>query len=483
MKKRLSVFVLFIIFLLTACASQPTNHIEEESYSFIETVEYEFNSLLLMEYDEEEEQEQDAVIYDAEFIGEMHIHWDDGVIQYGSRIEGNSLVLYALENEGLDMMQLAVFFPTMVEDGRAATEWYRILNIFNFDVIDEWLILSVGAMQRRESARIFTGDIFHIKRDGSTVEHFQLMSYNESFIIIDGWIYHNIVRLQSIDIGEEGWHRIRPDGTDEEFLGNIYDIILFAEDGYIYGEHAVSGRGNLARWKPDSNEVITLFIGETARGFEDDFSHMIYSDIIVTDEYVQFTVTAFGPWVEEGRHWLSGYSLLYTADYRVDKNGGNLTLIYKKRYEMPPDGAGSWELHTLLDIDFVRSRFAGDTLREYMRVVNNSRAYELFSSFELFGYVDGFETWLFISENINGTYRYIDSFNVYFRESVRRGVFLADVDFDGVDDVLVRLDSQGNHGAVSYYAFLNRGAHMCKRTSLEYQIRVLTEKTKGLEER
>ena len=273
-----------------------------------------------IEYDE---QEQKADLSGIDSLGEMHILWDDGNIQYGSRIEGNNRVLYAIENGGLDLTQLAVFQPLLVEWGHDETEWCNPQSIFYFEVIGDWLIASVGEIQG--SGRYFYGDIYRIRRDGGGRESFGLGSFNHRFFIIDGWVYHRYWCFHPTR--EEGFYRFRPDGSDMEFLGDaIYSIFLIGEDGYIYGIHAASGRGNLARWKPDSTEPITLFLGETAPSFEEYNSSMGYwNNITVMNEYVIFTVIVSGYRDSQFRE-----SFLYTAEYRVDKDGSNLTLLSEK---------------------------------------------------------------------------------------------------------------------------------------------------------
>jgi len=75
-----------------------------------------------------------------------------------------------------------------------------------------------------------------------------------------------------------------------------------------------------------------------------------------------------------------------------------------------------WQ-QALLGADFVQSRMSGDTLREYVLLIENGRAYELFSTYEPFDYhAPGYETWLFISEYRDGVYEYLNSFKVFIRQ-------------------------------------------------------------------
>ena len=101
------------------------------------------------------------------------------------------------------------------------------------------------------------------------------------------------------------------------------------EDGYIYGSHVASGWGNLARWQPESNESTTLFLRETVPTFEEYVSILVsYSNITITDEHVYFTVAVTEAWrYAEFIGWRTPWEALYRADYRVDKNGHNLTRV------------------------------------------------------------------------------------------------------------------------------------------------------------
>jgi len=307
--KRIYIFVLTIGILLTAC--QQLQIMDAEPFPQVaEQPDIEYN-----------EQEQLINSLDTMFSGEMHIHWEDGDLQYGSRFEGNNLVIYAIEGGGSELTQLTVFQPWVVERGLELHDWNSNPQwVHQFGVTDDYIIASVGETQG--SGRYFYGDLFRIRRDGSGRESFGFESMSHTFFIIDGWIYHDYWSFQSAS--EEGWYRFRLDGTNIEFVGDvIHRIFLFGEDGYIYGIHAASGEGNLARWRPESAEPITLFLGESAPSFEEYNSSMSYwNNITVTDEYVLFTVIVSG--YRDG-HWRS--SFLYTADYRVDKDGGNLTLL------------------------------------------------------------------------------------------------------------------------------------------------------------
>ena len=258
-------------------------------------------------------------------FGEMIIHWDDGITKYGSRAENNRLALYAIDSRSSNKTQLAVFEPLNISRwGGVETEWCNPSWIHYFEVVGDWVIISVG--ETMGSGGFFEGGIFRVKRDGSRHEPFEFGTYNPRFIIFDDWIYHN----DWVAMDGEGWFRIRPDGTGKELLdAAIHNIYFFSEDGYVYNSYKSSDMLNewnpiinLVRWRPDSGEFITLFTGTTLPEF-DDSCHMGFWDIVVTDNYVLFTVFVWG--YRDGDSWRG--SLLYTADYRVDKDGNNLILL------------------------------------------------------------------------------------------------------------------------------------------------------------
>ena len=265
----------------------------------------------------------------AIFFDDLFIHWDDGIIQFGSMVIDDIRAFYMIENYGQYMTRLAVFSSLNVEEGRDKTEWCRPQSIFYVDVVDEWVILSAGEIQG--SMGNFFGDLHRVRIDRSGREAFNLGTNDHRFVVIDGWIYNHIWCHQG---GVYGWIRIRPDGTDRQSMANfIHTIILYGEDGYVYGTNAASGEGNLARWLPESNESITLFLGAYAPIFDEFFSHVSYRDIAVTDEYVYFTVHVFGEWhYSQPIGWRPFWENLHTARYRINKDGSNLILLYERYY-------------------------------------------------------------------------------------------------------------------------------------------------------
>ena len=255
--------------------------------------------------------------------GEINILWDDGILRYGSRIECNNLVIYAIDDNSTNMVQLAVFQPLMFEREGFWDVWIRPQELVYFGVVDDWIILSVGEFQG--SGNFFYGGIFRVRRDGSKTESFDFGEWNPRFIVINGWIYH--IEWEG---NEARWFRVRPDGSGKEFLSvYIHDIFVFANDGYIYGAHSTDAMLNewspvinLVRWQPDRGKSVTLFMGKSLPIF-DESSHMGFRGIEVTDDYVKFTVYVWG--FNEDFGWRG--SFLYTADYRVDKDGNNLMLL------------------------------------------------------------------------------------------------------------------------------------------------------------
>ena len=92
---------------------------------------------------------------------------------------------------------------------------------------------------------------------------------------------------------------------------------------------------------------------------------------------------------------------------------------------------------------------------EYVYITNENRLYELFS---ILYCDDFFDAWLVISEYRDSENHMINYFNIqYRRRNAYAGLFLVDVDFDGVKDILVWLGREGNQGVTRYLAFLNRG--------------------------
>lgn len=113
---------------------------------------------------------------------------------------------------------------------------------------------------------------------------------------------------------------------------------------------------------------------------------------------------------------------------------------------------------SLLGECFIQSRMNGDSVREYLRTIEGTNAYELISTHYMSDEFFDYETMLFISEFIDGEYKYVNSFIIPERRAnANGGLILMDVDFDGIKDVLVWLGHEGNQGVIRYSAFLHRG--------------------------
>ena len=248
---------------------------------------------------------------------EMQILWEGDGIKYGTRTHGNTRAIYAIGPDGSEMTQIAHWASLNVEWGNNETQWCHPQCIFYFEVVGDYIIVSIGEIQG--TARNFFGDILSVRRDGGGRQSLQLQSDNRSFFVIDGWIYHHWWSVQ----GGGSWLRIRPDGTDREDVdGTTFQgMIFFGDDGYIYGIRS----NNLVRWRPYSTEITTLFLWESLPAFEhpDIGSFARYEDITITDEYLLFRAVVLVYDVRMG--WSP--RRVYSAQYRVDKDGGNLTLL------------------------------------------------------------------------------------------------------------------------------------------------------------
>ena len=121
-----------------------------------------------------------------------------------------------------------------------------------------------------------------------------------------------------------------------------------------------------------------------------------------------------------------------------------------------------WE-QSLLDEYFVQSRMNGDSMREYLRIIEGANAYELISTHYMSNEFFDYETMLFISEFIDDEYKFVANFVIpERRENASGGLMLMDIDFDGVKDILVWLGHEGNQGVIRYSAFLNRRDAVCR---------------------
>ena len=106
--------------------------------------------------------------------------------------------------------------------------------------------------------------------------------------------------------------------------------IIHSRDGWIYATQAadeiISNTDpviNLIRWNPDTGEVITLFCGSILPEIDGVLS-MWYQDIDLDNDNISFTVVVAR---REVIGFYDVYSNLLTAEFEVDKSGGNLTLL------------------------------------------------------------------------------------------------------------------------------------------------------------
>ena len=247
-----------------------------------------------------------------------------GNTQYFWRMEKDNCVLYSIVDSELYAKQLAIF-PPMVSDDSDTDN-----GIIHFGVCGDWLIASVGHYEG--SGHYFYGDFVRLKKDGSDLAHFYLTD-DDTFVIIDDWIYYNYWAIEDKPENDAyGCYRIRPDGTEKEYLGDTINNIYLFENGFVYGEHTTSKMVNgwnpvvdFIRCEPDGSKVVTLFKGDSLPKFENsDFIE--YSNIEIIKNNVMFTVSVHGQ--SDGDSWRGHY--IYTADYSVKNDGSNLTLLNKK---------------------------------------------------------------------------------------------------------------------------------------------------------
>ena len=111
--------------------------------------------------------------------------------------------------------------------------------------------------------------------------------------------------------------------------------------------------------------------------------------------------------------------------------------------------------NTITDTNISPYPWLQSEIYEYVYLVNERKLYELFSVLHC---DDFFDSWLVISEYRDAETHIVNYFNIQDRRrNAYAGLFLVDVDFDGVKDILVWLGREGNQGLSRYAAFLNRG--------------------------
>ncbi|MCL2198459.1 MAG: hypothetical protein FWB80_06010 [Defluviitaleaceae bacterium] len=264
-----------------------------------------------------EQVSEQVIVQDEE--ADVWIHWDDGVTQFGCRAEDDYRILYVIEN-GV-RRQIAAFPLIFIDVAYSSSPPF----IMQLDVVDDWVIVSVGDIQG--SAGIFYGDLYRIRRDGGEFEpsRFGWWSTEWRFFAANGWIYHHAWNPQEL----HGWFRFRPDGSEIEHLEDFPNILYLADDGYFYGFYWTGeirdgiNIANFVRWQSDGGEPIVLFEGINLLPAPEYAGYMGFRDISVVDEYVLFTAFLWGHLPGDG--WRG--SLLYSEDYRVDKDGESLTQL------------------------------------------------------------------------------------------------------------------------------------------------------------
>ena len=113
---------------------------------------------------------------------------------------------------------------------------------------------------------------------------------------------------------------------------------------------------------------------------------------------------------------------------------------------------------SVLGREFIEGEMTG-RVREYVRVVYGGRVYELFVSDYIAesggGYWhDGLEAKIFVSEKRGGELSPLHIFDVQRMGSAVGGLIIADVNFDGRRDILVKQGHFGAQGLVMFSAFI-----------------------------
>ena len=166
-------------------------------------------------------------------------------------------------------------------------------------------------------------------------------------------------------------------------------------------------------------------------------------DIVILSEGAQ------GQLIQKGYRWSEGELILYSVieDYLAQDIGETLVIS---------------PLHRIPTPEIIRKIIGEDAeIDRYHELRINDMAYSLF--------VTDYEKITLIisrlSNEVDGTYEYVQSFgDIGFRmfgdgfgETDIHRIILTDIDFDGVQDVLIFLGNFGNQGAAFYSGFLRRG--------------------------
>jgi len=256
-------------------------------------------------------------------LSEARLLGVDGGTQYFSMREDTDCVLYV--DDGTDVKRLAVF-------PQEGDTFFGIKNIYCFGVCGEWLVMSVGFFAG--SGGFFHGDIFYLNRDGGEVKAMEIGEVAQ-FFIVDDWVYYTFVANSDERPHVDGCYRIRPDGSDKQFLSDVMDCFMEydAADGYFYGmvevqqwagDYQLNRVRDLVRCKPDGSDKTVLFRGADLP--VPDFGNpdcMKYFCITIGADDLVFSAAFHGNIPGDGSHGRD----IYIAKYRVNKDGSELTLI------------------------------------------------------------------------------------------------------------------------------------------------------------
>ena len=223
---------------------------------------------------------ENSPVVEKQFIENVENYYPlcrDGNTQYFWRVEEDNCVLYSMVDNETVERKIIVFtrqFDTITD------------KIIDLGICNDWIIASVG--HHEGSANIFYGYFARLRKDGSDFERFHITSA-DNFFIVDDWIYYNFEAVEHKPENVYGCYRIRPDGTDKQYMGDKIDsIILYADDGYIYGEYDTGEVLRYTDWeynyfikdfircKPDGSGSVTLFLGDTLPKFD-------YSDSLLAN--------------------------------------------------------------------------------------------------------------------------------------------------------------------------------------------------------
>jgi|GEM_PF-1200427 len=130
------------------------------------------------------------------------------------------------------------------------------------------------------------------------------------------------------------------------------------------------------------------------------------------------------------------------------------------RLRLEDEGASNLAGASVLGREFIESRLSG-RIREYVRVVYGGRVYELIVSDYVFN-GDSLRYWdlyheakIFVSEKRSGEFEPLHILDIHGRiGNATGGLIIADINFDGRRDILVKQGHFGNQGLVNFSAFI-----------------------------